>query len=337
MRSRRRFSLSWTREVTVQVKGRQLEEFLNACIKRGIDIFSAQRPADHMLVVQLAARDFPRLRSLDRRRAWQVRIVQRHGGGFLFARLLRRPAFLVGAFLSVCVWYILSSYVWFVDVEGLDRVPKAAVLDAARQAGVAPGVAVAALDADAIQRQLLLTLDDLVWAAVEVQGTRAVIRVAERRLPDMASQGPGHIVARTDGVIERMSVLNGVPVVEVGETVRAGQPLISGQLPPGSDAFREKTAQGELPYVRAAGSVSAHVWHEASAEAVIGTGGVEEATAAAFAVARTLAEEWLRTQKAEPSGEPVPVVEELPDLGVVRVTLLVQVVQEIGEFRPLTW
>lgn len=332
-----RFTGPWTRQVTVQVKGGRLEEFINGCMRRGIGLRQIERPAGHMLVARLDARDFRRLRALEGRRAWQIRTVERHGGGFLIARLLRRPAFLAGALFAALAWYTLSSFVWFVAVEGVERVPAAAVLEAARQAGVAPGVPAASLDAQDVQRHLLLSLDDLVWAALELRGTRAVIRVAERRLPDMVAHGPGHIVAQTDGVIERVSVLNGFAVVEPGETVRAGQLLISGQLAPGSEEFQAKTARGEMPYVRAAGSVFAHVWHESTAEVVVGDAGVEGATAAALAVARALTEEWLSARRAEAVGEPAVQVEELADGGVVRVTVLVQAVADIGEFRPVTW
>lgn len=336
MRRRGGFS-PWTRAVTVQVKGGELEQFLNACLRKGIDLFSVDRPADHMLIVRLGARDFPRLRTIGGRRAWQMRIVQRHGGGFILTRLVRRPSFVLGGLLALIAWYVLSSYIWFVDVQGLERLPKAAVLEVARAAGVVRGVPVSSLDADHVQRQLLLSLDDLVWAALEVRGTQAVIHVAERRVPDMAAQGPGHIVAAVDGVIERISVLSGAAVVEPGETVRKGQLLISGQLPPGSEEFDAKIARGELPYVRAVGSVTAVVWHETSAEAVIDVGGVDQAAATARDVALALAREWLTENRAEAVGDPVVTVEEIEALGVVKVTLLVQAVREIGAFQPVTW
>lgn len=334
MRLTRRFN-PFVRQVTVQIKGPDLEEFINLCVSRGVRLWDAERPGSRMLIVRMDPESFKRLRSFDQRSKWEVRIVERHGGGFLIANLLRRRSFLLGGIGAAIVWYVLSMYVWFVAVEGMERVDRELILALASEAGVAPGTLLSTIDSDHVQRTLLLGLDDLVWAGIELRGTHAVIKVAERRVPDEVSQGPGHVVAIRDGVIERVSVLAGSAVVGPGDTVRAGQILISGLLEPGSDEFLQKTGQGELPYIRAAGSVHAVVWHESTAEVVTQNIGVAAAREQAIGIAVALAQDWVESTNAEPTGEPVIEVEESPETGTVHVRVLIQAVQEIGGFQAV--
>jgi similar to stage IV sporulation protein len=112
-----------------------------------------------------------------------------------------------------------------------------------------------------------LAIDRLAWVNVEVSGTLATIRVAEKEIPEAALTQPGDVVARCDGVVQEIVTLYGIPVVAPGEVVTAGQLLISGLLPVQDKAYHDKAAKGEPPYIRAHGVVTARVWHEAVAEA----------------------------------------------------------------------
>ena len=56
-----------------------------------------------------------------------------------------------------------------------------------------------------------------------------------------------------------------------------------------------------------------------------------------FAVAVVVVGEAVMSVGEPAVGEPAVQVEELADGGVVRVTVLVQAVADIGEFRPVTW
>lgn len=323
------------RRLVVQVRGTDLEAFINGCVQLGLRLWGVERPGRDLLIVRMDADGFARLRRLRNRAGWEIRIVERRGGGFLLRRLLRRRAFLWGGLAAACLAYFLSLHIWFVRVEGTERVDPQAVLELAREAGLAPGVRRAGVDADEVQRTLLIGLEDLVWAGLELRGTRAVITVAERRLPEEADQGPGHIVAARDGVVERIAVVAGTPDVAEGDTVRAGQVLISGLLPPGTPEFSERVAQGEAPYVRAQGSVRAVVWYEAVAQARIAGAGVEEARRSAALVAAALAQEAARAGGAEPAGEPAVEIETDESAGTVRARALVQAIQEIGVFEAV--
>lgn len=292
--------------VTVQVKGPHLEEFINRCSAAGIHLWKTERPTPGMLIVNMRARAFRAVRHIARARGWELRVIERYGAAFLFRSLLRRRAFVGGAVLALVTWYALSLFVWFVEVEGTDRVPPDVVRQAAAEAGLTMGSFIRGLDRGRIETNILLAVDELIWAAVEVRGTQAMIRVAERRPLDPGIMpGPGHMIAAWDGVVTRISVLNGTAVVEEGAIVMKGDLLISGLLEPGSDEYRQRVEAGEVPMLHAGGSVWANVWREAIVE-VKPSDDVSEAAARQMALelARAQVEEWLDEVEGRPLGEP---------------------------------
>lgn len=288
-----------------------------------------------MLITHMGAQAFRRARRIAREQDWELRIVERSGIAFFIHRLFRRKSFVAGGFCAMIIWYALSLHVWFIGVEGVDRVEAEEVLALAGDAGLAPGALRSRLDRELVQRMLLIGMDDLVWAGVEVRGTRALIRVAERRLIDTQMGRPGHIVAARDGIIERISVIEGHAVVEPGMTVRKGEVLITGLLEPGSQAFLDKLEAEELPYIRADGLVLARVWYETIVEVKPeATESREQARHRAESLAMIQVKAQLETATATQVGEPLfeTIWDEGLELWWVRV--LLEGEADIGQFLP---
>lgn len=323
--------------IVVQVKGPHLEAFLNRCAEEGLYLWNISRPASNMLITYMSPYDFRSVRRIAREQGWQFRILERKGFAFSLRRLMQRKSFVVGAFCAMIIWYALSLHVWFINVEGVDRVDANEVLLLAAEAGLFPGAMRSRLDREDVQRSILIGNQDLVWAAVEIRGTRATIRVAERKLPeDTRSSRPGHVVAARDGVIERISVLDGHAVVEPGMTVRKGEVLISGLLEPGSQAFLDKLEAGELPYIHADGTVLARVWYETVIEVMPGP---LELTEDARKRAESLVLEQVLVQVEGDSARPVgtPLLESIWDdeQNVWWTRVLLEAEMDIGQFLPI--
>lgn len=212
-------------------------------------LFDVVRVNPSLLVAGVEPRSVRLLRHIGRGSRVKASVLKKTGAPFLGARLRRRKGFVLGFLLFPAALYLLSSRVWFVHVEGARRLPASAVLEVAREAGLVPGVPRSTVDRRRVARELLLTLPRLSWAAVEMRGTLAVVRVVEREVPDPATLGPAHVVAARGGKVEKLIPFRGTPRVTVGDRVRPGQLLIEG-----------------TPTLRADGIVRARVRYE---EAVV--------------------------------------------------------------------
>lgn len=175
------------------------------------------------------------------------------GRQFLMAGLL---FFIVGL-------YVLSSFVWMVDIEGNERLSKEELLSACDEWGLRPGAWKANVDTETITKQLLSSFADISWVSVSIQGTDATIQLAEtiEKTEIIDKETPQDIVAEKDGVILQITAQRGTPLVQTGDVVKAGDVLISSEIQVGVEG-----EEMHSEYVAAQGSVTARTWQNMTEE-----------------------------------------------------------------------
>ena len=152
-----------------------------------------------------------------------------------------------------------SAFIWDFEVTGNDTVPTESVLQALERCGVRVGTRGVGLDQDELRNRVLPLLPDVVYLAVNVRGCTAHVQVVERVRPPHLYRDSDvqNIVAARDGLITKIEALDGVTCAAVGETVQAGQVLLSGVAdspgaagicgPPGGSGPGHGTS-GRCPY-----------------------------------------------------------------------------------------
>lgn len=184
--------------------------------------------------------------------------VQNEAGAPVRLRGFRRRYVLLAALgvAAACIWS-LSSFVWAFTVTGNDTVPTEAILRCLEKNGVAVGTPVRRIHQETLRNHVLLELTDLSWLSVNVRGCTAHIQVVERRRPPQifSSAQRANVVASRDGLVIGVEALQGRGEVAVGDTVTAGQLLISGVSDSRFGGMRLMNAQGRI-YAR--------TWYELS-------------------------------------------------------------------------
>lgn len=255
--------------VTMVVNGRTLEKFINLAARRGIYFWDIKRLDADRLLVKTRLRGVRPLRHIARDTGARFRILSRTGFPFFLGRARRRKTLLVGAGLFIALLYALSSCVWFIEVDGNVRIGDREILAAAGEAGLYRGAAKWRFDVFAVENKIQERIPEIAWAGLEIRGTRAVLTVAEKKLPPPdTDEPPSDILAAKAGLVRDVLVLSGQAVVREGETVFPGQLLISGEIwPPEALDPQGAVLDVEPRLVRARGVVKARVWYEAYGEA----------------------------------------------------------------------
>lgn len=252
----------------MRVSGEWLERFLNLAISQGIYFWDVRR-RDGQLTARMGVWAFHRIRPIARKSRCRVRITRRAGLPFLLRRAAGRRLLLLSAAAMVLLLYISSSFIWVVEVRGLKTLPEEKVFARLAGLGLRPGAYKGHLDPERLANALPLEMREIAWAGIHIEGTRAVVEVAEKTLLPEQSRpegSPGDIVAARDGLITQILALAGEPLVRAGDTVRQGQVLIRGIVNPwGEGAVPEKGALPPAP-VRARGIVRARVWYDTYVE-----------------------------------------------------------------------
>lgn len=264
--------------VVILVTGEAPEKFVNMAASRGIYLWDIARVGDGAILLKVRLSAVKSLRHIARRTRCRFRIRRRRGLPFHFARLRLRKALALGAVFSLGALYLLSSFVWFIEVRGNERLSAAEVLGVAAEAGLSRGAPKWKIETGRVEAKIEERLPLVTWTGVYIKGTKVTIEVAERLVPEEEDRRPSHIVAAKTGLIKEVLVLNGHPAVKEGDTVVPGQVLISGEIPPLEEPSRpgEEKKPGEVPkiirpsrYVHAHGIVRARVWYEGYGEAKI--------------------------------------------------------------------
>lgn len=241
--------------VIIRLDGPGIERILNRILKAGIPVWNVYRLEHGCVNAEMRAKDFPKLRELKRGLSCRIHIIKRHGIPFLYAKYRFRKLLIFGAAVSFSLLVILQARVWLIRVEGLSQVPEAVIMRAIASEGVHFGSARASIETAALG-QAIRTFDNrIAWAGVKLDGITMRIKVVEAEpIPLQKDKSiPVNIVAKKDGIIERVTALSGKANVKQGDAVRAGDLLISGDI----------TREGALErlMVHAEGDVSAQVWY----------------------------------------------------------------------------
>ncbi|MCL2336464.1 MAG: sporulation protein YqfD [Firmicutes bacterium] len=260
--------------VTVTLPEECLEKFINLAVFRGIFLWDIKGVGTGRVLMKVRLDNVQALRHVARMAGCRFKIINRCGLPFFIKRMRQRRVLVAGALVFVAALYLLSSFVWSVEVSGNNRVSDQVVEQVASQAGLKPGVFRWGLNIPALEKTIQQQVPGLAWVGVSVQGVKVSIKVVEKTLPppDEAAH-PTDLVAARDGLITELLVFSGQPLVNEGNTVVKGQVLIASLVSP-PPATEEITLPGaekpqvEQPahYVRARGIVKARVWYEALAD-----------------------------------------------------------------------
>ena len=170
---------------------------------------------------------------------------------------------LIAFILSVALVLFLSSLVWDVRISTDGDIDEEYITERLSMLGVGVGSKISEIDIEKTENELLLICDDLAWVQINRRGT--VLEVELREKNGLSALSPdnaplcSNIVATSDGVIEEITVSGGVAVVRPGDTVKAGDILISGIV----------SNESGVRFERAEGTVIAHTSDSVSASCLM--------------------------------------------------------------------
>ncbi len=244
--------------LVLRLYGPYIERFINLCVKKGIFLWSIRREGDSAATVSVSIPGFFRMREAARKTKTGVHILKKRGLPLLFHRHRRRGAFVAGILLFSLLLAFLSSFIWEIQIDGVETIDKNIIRNALSSCGLSVGVIKYKVDEREIKDEMLRKIPDLSWLFVEIRGTAAFVHVREKTpAPQMVPSGtPSNITATREGVILSCTAERGTPLVKEGDVVRAGTLLISGTV---------ETKHGGTLLVHAQGSVLAKTWYTESA------------------------------------------------------------------------
>ncbi len=178
----------------------------------------------------------------------EAEVVQERGL-FKVCRSLKKRLWLIIplAVLLVAVW-AASMFIWEINVYGNEEVPSWKILSVLKSHGVKIGTFGLSVDSETLSNEILLDIPELSWFAININGSRAQVLVRERvEAPEVIDRKePTAVYARKGGLVVHTNILEGTLNVHPGDTVEAGQVLVTGVTGSRSSGARLEHAMGDI-------------------------------------------------------------------------------------------
>ena len=215
--------------LTVHISGTSPERFINLCGNRKIYIWNIVRE-NEKYKFNLSVRNYRKIKPIVKKTGLIPKIEQKHGLPFLIYKNRKRKGFFLGIIICAVLVYIMSLYIWDIEILGGSKYTPQALLKFLSEHNIKPGIKKKYIDGNKIEEEIRLAYDDIGWVSAEVKGTRLIIKIREINMPVpiVEATAPSHIVATKDAVVKEIITRTGTPKVKPGDVVRKGDIMVSG-------------------------------------------------------------------------------------------------------------
>ncbi len=214
--------------VRIEVSG-PYENFLNLLSKRGVTMWGTKK-CEKFFEISVPRSQVDIVRKSAVKSSVHIESISERGLITTVKRHKDKLSLLTGIGVFFLIIYVLSMYVWVVNVTGNVSVPSNDILVVASEIGLREGTWKRSLSASHVEQELMCRFRDMSWMSVNIQGCVANVVVKERAASErvVPDEEDSHIVAKMDGEIAEVQVEQGTAEVKVGDRVTKGTLLVSG-------------------------------------------------------------------------------------------------------------
>jgi len=218
--------------VIIRAEGLCSARFLKRITNAGIPVADVRKEGDAAILFRMPAKRFYDLRKLRKGLPLRIRIVRRGGLPFRLEKLYKRPVLWIGTCLLFAGIAFLSTRIWFIRIVETKRVDPEEITELLAERGIYPGAYLEGPILITAANDLSAQIHDAAWIGLDREGVLLTVNVVES-LPESlqrADRIPSDITAEKDGVITSIQVMRGQANVKIGDSVRKGSVLISGEV-----------------------------------------------------------------------------------------------------------
>lgn len=232
--------------VEVELTSAEPETALQIISGQGIELLRLKQSGELSYRFQIHKSVYSRLCRIAQDRGDAVILVRKVGIYWKGKKAAKRPVLIFGFLILFLFALWVPSRVFFFCVAGNTAIPERKILAEAEKCGISFGASRSIVRSEQVKNALLGAIPELQWAGVNTQGCVATISVRERATEeDKPLNQVNSIVAQTDGYILSATATKGRLLVQPGQTVSAGQLLISGYTDCGI-CIQASSSEGEV-------------------------------------------------------------------------------------------
>ena len=188
----------------------------------------------------------------------KFKVVDKSGSILLFILFKRRISLIIGGVLFFVIIYIMSNFIWSIDIETKNNISPFEIRQQLNEIGIKPGLKKSDINVYEIERKMENINDQIMWIRSRIEGSTLKLVIEEKINPPAEEQAENsnEVVAKMDGEVERIYTYSGNAAVKPGDIVKKGDTLILGIQ--GREGFERE--------VKPKGTIIANTFYEKSME-----------------------------------------------------------------------
>lgn len=210
--------------IRIEVEGFYIERFMNTCMNNNIFIWNIKRNRDTTMYCNVGINDFKNLKKICKITNCKIKIEKKKGLPFKINKYKKRKIFMFLLLFILCSIFILSRFVWNIEIKGDIDINKEELLSSLKESGLNIGMLKNKVDTQKIIEEIRLKRDDIAWIGIDISGTNAIVEIVQASpKPEILDKNEYcNIVSDKTGIITKINITNGTAGVKVGDAVEEG-------------------------------------------------------------------------------------------------------------------
>ena len=222
----------FTGYMIVEIEGYYIEKFINTCKNKEIFLWGIKRTRVTILKAKIGTSDFEQAMEIAQKNQCIITVKNNKGLPDLLERYKKRKIFFISIFILLTIIYVLSRFIWNVQVDGTKKINPNEIIQEAEKNGLKMGMLKSKVNTENLINKVRMERTDIAWIGIEIKGTNAIIKIVEtEEKPEIINENDYcNIVADKSGVISKIYAQNGTALVKEGDEVKKGDVLIGGWM-----------------------------------------------------------------------------------------------------------
>lgn len=221
--------------VLIHVCDENVYRFFSVCASYDIQLYELDlRIQDDSLdeyYIYVRNKDLDKLNEASIKTGVGFSVIKESGVVAFLRKIFKRRMFFISIFVGAVFLYILTLFIWQIQISGCVNHTDEEILSVVNSTGAYYGKLKKACDCEAIEEAIRNEFEDVLWVSASINGTGLIVQIKENTyLNDKMAinDETADLTADFDGTVIDIVTRTGVPLVQKGDEIKAGDILISG-------------------------------------------------------------------------------------------------------------
>lgn len=220
----------FNKNLYLEATGTGVKRYINICHYHKIPLKNI-KCINNTYFFEMDANDYINSKEYIKTTGIKIRILKKKGSYFFLKKNKNRYGLLIGLIIFILGLFVLSRFIWQIEINGNIYYSDEVILDYLRENNVKTG-SIAIIDDEALEIGIRDAFDRIIWVSASIDGTKLTINLKENNTNAIIAESESirDIVASKDGVIESILVRSGTAIVKPGDEVKKGDILVTSKV-----------------------------------------------------------------------------------------------------------